>query len=524
MQKRARKRGTMSAVRATSVLVGWIAVVACSNAPPPSLPPHSDTAFVSPDGDDAQQGTRDAPFRTVARALVGAFAQVVLLPGIHFEGPFVLERPVLLEGEPGAALRGTVRIVGERIRLRGLDVAGAVEADGAAELVVETTTISGEDGLHALRIIDGTAELRSLELECGSETCLYASGATVTVDRCRAIATSTRTARIFRFQEGRAVVRRARLEGGAFASLQIQGHAHAIVEASELAGGSNGLVALDGASLEAEEVVVTGAAKIALLLQDVDAQIRGGRYDGTRDLTVGISGAEVVLIGVSLGTSDLGVISISRFRGAPARVELEDGTVQHGARSGVLIDGSRLTVRGTRFFGEPNVAGDDGITARGPGTQVTIEDAAFEEPSGFAVGLYDRASGVISASVVRPGLGGILLDAAESATVADSTITGCAEGSGVVVQDSGGVLLRRLRVEGCSEAGVLGIGGSGAIRESSLVGNQQFGAAAFAGGRLSIASSTISGSPFATFATCADGARVDLLEGNRISGLITDCP
>jgi hypothetical protein len=506
----------MSTVRAFAI--ACLAAVACSDAPMTPVHPPPDTAFVSPDGDDRAGGTREAPFRTVSRALSGEFSRIVLLLGAH--PPFRVRRSVILEGEDALVL-GVLRIEAEQVTLRALAVDGGVEVLGARDLRVETTTVSAGAEPHALRIAGGTALLRHVTMECGSETCLFASGATLAIDRLEAGGPDTQ--RVLRFEGGNVTIDRARLDGGSIASLQIEARARALVRASELIAGSNGLVALDRSELTADDVAVTGARRTSLLLESSIAEIEGGSYSGTPELTAGITGSRVVLREVSILPSGFAAISISRHFDRPSSVEIDGGTIDHASRSAILVDGSELGVRGTRFVGAPDGEGDDAVTGFGEGTLLTIEGATFEAPGGFGVGLFSGASGVVSATIEAPRLGGVLVDAS-TATITGSLVTGCREGSGVVVQASATAVIDRVRVEGCSEAGVLANGGSGSIRSSSLIDNLQFGAAAFAAGSLFVTGSTISGSPFATFAICGDGSRVDLGPGNRIEGSTIECP
>ncbi len=430
-----------------------------------------DAVYVSPEGNDAASGARTSPLRTLARALATSYEHVILLAGIHTEGPFSIERSVLLEGE-NATLQGSLRIdspgVGvERLTLQSLDLTAA------AEVIVESATISGPP----------------------AERVVHATGGSLTL-------------------------RGSTIEGGTIASIQLDGGAHGTIARSEISGGSNGLIAIDS-TLDVEDVVVTDADQISLLLDSSQATIRGGRYGGTRNLTVGITGSAVEMTNVALDASDFAVFSVAPSIERTTSLELNGGTIAHGAHAAILSGGGTLIVRGTSFTGSADQEGDDAIVARN--AAVTIEGASFLDAGGFAIGLYEGSSGTISAMVTGPRLGGIT---AQSATVAidDTTISGCRGGSGIYLGASNDAAIERTIIDGCSEAGVLAMGGSGSIRDSKILNNAQFGVAAFAGALIRVASSTISGSPLATFATCGDGASVTLLEGNTIDGLTTDCP
>ena len=75
---------------------------------------------------------------------------------------------------------------------------------------------------------------------------------------------------------------------------------------------------------------------------------------------------------------------------------------------------------------------------------------ASSDQSGFAVGIFNGASGVVSATIEEPRLGGIIVDEAQSATIADSDVTGCQQGSGIVLRGSGATVIRQVRVERCT--------------------------------------------------------------------------
>jgi hypothetical protein len=486
-----------------------------------------DVAFVSPDGDDSAPGTRESPLRTVGRGLSEGFGHLMLLRGVHSEGSFTVDRPVLVEGEEGAFIEPAVRLVGGRIQLRGLWVFGGVVADGADDLEIRTATITPGSAAHAFQIDGGSARLTAVTLECGPETCLRSVEAVVSIDGCRATATATATRRVLHFEGGEVVVRRAVVRGGAIAGLQVDGSADATVSASSIEEGWNGLAVLGGATAFVQDVVVERAVKTSLLLSNASADVVGGRYEATRDLTIGIAGGRAHLRDLSVAGSGFGTFSVGPSFGVSSEVDLDGGVIEHGAKSALLVSGSEVFVLGTRFLGVPDTAGDDAVIANGTDARLRISGATFEAPGGVGVGFYGGASGTVSATIARPRLGGIIVDGstlAEDVTIEGAVIEDCSEGSGITLQGATSTMIDRVRVERCREAGVVAIGARGAIRSSRIVDNIQIGVAAFGGGVLTVAGTTIAGSPVATFATCEDGARVDLLEGNDVTGPTTDCP
>lgn len=80
---------------------------------------------------------------------------VRLAAGVH-EGPLVLDRAQTLVGEPGAVVRGGIRVLADRVTVRGVKVVGGdygIDVDGADEVVLQDVAISGAalDGIHVRR-------------------------------------------------------------------------------------------------------------------------------------------------------------------------------------------------------------------------------------------------------------------------------------------------------------------------------------------------------------------------------------
>lgn len=506
--------------------------------PPP--PPVTAIAYVSPTGDDSADGDRDAPFQSIEKALAGDFDRIILLPGAYDPKRLNLRRRVVMEGEGTVVLRGHVFVEASDVTLRNVSIGGGLAASFVERLTVESATVAPglEDDAVSLTRSSGT--FRRVRLTCGPETCLQATTATVTIDDCRAEAVDG-TKRILRFDGSRAQLRGCHLNGGSTSQVQVGKGARVELADSTLSGGSNGLVAVEGASLVAQNVVVEGASKTALLLQGATARIEGGRYGGTPHMTAGISGSEVTFRDAELESSPFAVASISAHSKRPAKVRFEGGRIRHGSKSALLVTASEVTVAGTWFEGEhvtppkrrrrrrmqKEVERPDAITASGLEAKVIVEAATFEAPAGFAVGFYDDASGTITATITRPYLGGITAQnvATDPVVVRGTVVNGCVAGSGILLQEATQVTVEKTSVTKCRDGGVVaGQKSQVAVTDGLLKDNGLYGAAAFGGATLSIERTRISGSKSATFASCGDGARVDDRGKNQLQGAVSACP
>jgi hypothetical protein len=98
----------------------------------------------------------------VVAALVGAGAlwtkrpPTVHLDARIYDGPLVLDRAQRLVGEPGAVVRGGIRITADDVVVRDLTVLGGengIEVDGAEQVVLQRVEVKGAalDGIHVRR-------------------------------------------------------------------------------------------------------------------------------------------------------------------------------------------------------------------------------------------------------------------------------------------------------------------------------------------------------------------------------------
>lgn len=528
---------TLAALLATSS-VGCLGTSREPRIPPP--PAVSTTAYVSPTGQDTGSGGRDAPFKSIEKALSGDFDRIVLLPGAYASERVDVHRRVLLEGEGTVVIRGHVFVDANEVRLRNVSIGGGLAASFVKRLEVDSATIAAGMKDDAVSLTRSSGTLRRVKLTCGPETCLQATTATVTISDSLGKATDG-SKRILRFEQSKGRVEACRLEGGSITQLQLGSGARVEVADTRLIGGSNGLVAVQGATLIARDVSVEEASKTALLVQESKATIEGGRYGSTPHMTVGISGSDVTFHGTHLAPSSYAVASISAHAKRPAKVRFEEGRIEHGTKSALLVTASEVTVAGTYFRGEiekrrkrrgrrrrqKDEEPPDAITASGIDARVHIESATFETPPGFAVGFYDDASGTVSATITGPNLGGVTAQnvATDPVVIRGTVVKGCAGGSGVLLHEATQVTVDHTRVEGCKAGGVVaGRGSKVTLTNALLEDNGLYGAAAFGGATLSLKGTRISGSKSATFASCGDGARIVDLGNNHLKGPASACP
>jgi hypothetical protein len=95
---------------------------------------------------------------------------VRLAAGIH-QGPIVLDSEQHLVGEPGAGVRGGIRITADGVSVRNLAVVGGeygIEIDDAEDVVIDNVRIQGAelDGIHARR---STVRIDDCAIESASE-------------------------------------------------------------------------------------------------------------------------------------------------------------------------------------------------------------------------------------------------------------------------------------------------------------------------------------------------------------------
>jgi hypothetical protein len=406
-----------------------------------------------------------------------------------------------------------------------MSMGDGIAAHFVENLSVENATIAAGSKDDAVALTRSSATFSRVKLKCGGISCMQATTATVSVSDC--IATGQdETKRILRFDMSKASISRTRTEKSSIAHLQISGGSRVDVSDFRTTGGSNGIIAVQGAWLTAKNVRVEGAAKMSLVGQRAKLRIDDSTFGSTLDQTIGLSGADAVFRRTIIEGSAHGALSVIDHIVGKAVVRIEGGEIRHGKASGILVGSGVVTIAGVRFVGGKASSENDAITANGVDSRVVVESATMEEPSGYGVAFHADASGSVTATISNPRLGGVLVEdvAAEPITIARSVIKSCTDGAGVVVQGAK-VVIDGVRIEGCKEAGVLaGEKGTVVLSRSSLADNAMYGSAAFGGASVEVNSTRIKGSKFATFASCGDGARIEDKGNNNFEGSVSACP
>jgi Right handed beta helix region len=123
--------------------------------------PYTRLSYGEDGGELGRAGPALAAIVLATFAFLGGVALAVQPPtvrleaGIH-EGPLILDRAQKLVGEPGAVVRGGIRITADNVTVREVTVVGGesgIEVDDAHNVTLERVRISGSvlDGIHVRR-------------------------------------------------------------------------------------------------------------------------------------------------------------------------------------------------------------------------------------------------------------------------------------------------------------------------------------------------------------------------------------
>ncbi len=519
-----------------SVLVVLFAATSCasSNGGPDDKPPPTGpaTVYVSPRGDDQAAGTREAPFRTIAHALTISGAQAIALsPGEYVEGELTISRRIAVLGpeEGGAVLTGRVRITADEVVLSRADVLRGIDVSHAKGVVIDNLSIRPGEGNDALGISSSTATLTDLSITCGPETCVQITTSTVSARTLRLSGDSS-AKRGLRAETSSVTVHGGEISGTNTNQVLASTRTKMTITDVALNGALGvGLAAVKDTHLVAERVRITAAAKMGLLASGSRVIGRDVFIGSAAGIGVGVTGADCDLIGVSIDPMGDSSITVAALFGRESQLRLMGGHIRHGAKSGVAIAAGDVTITGTRFTGDPSATTDSGdaIIAAGPAAILRVISAQIETPAGSGVSMTNNASGTITATISRPKVAGVFIEgvAGVPLSIEGSRIERCKSESGIAIFNSTEINVSRTRVLGCPEAGVLaGQGSTVNVRRSSFVDNAQWGLSAFGGTTIEVSDSFVSGSKWATLATCGDGSSIDDAGGNKFFGPVTACP
>jgi len=525
----------MARTRLVTLGLGLLLSTACTRNGGPmeffAPPPPPEVAYVSPDGGDLADGTEEAPFASLRRALSTTRPRIVLLPGVFPEPEVVVNRPVRIEGsQPGAAtLQGHLFITSEQVQIQDLEITDGLAVHLAQDFHVQNATISASRQEDTISLVSSRGRLRDLNVTCGQQTCLQTTTATVRINGLRARPQSN-SKRILRVESSSVAIVGLYAQGGDISQLQAGLRSHLSVRSATLAGSlGNGLVAVQDATVKAQDLHIVGPQRFAVLVQHAQLELRHSTIEASHDVAVGVAGGVLTVRSSTITGASAGALSLSKNAGVLAKVTLIDGVIRHRGFDGALVSGGRLTVFGTRFEGEgpPSTSGGDAIIAHGVDAELDLHGVHILRPAGFGVVFNADAIGAVGGRIIEPGRGGVLIDdvALEPVTATALHVQGCRGGSGVVALKTPSVLVQGGSVTGCSEAGYLAGGGSTVqVTGARALNNREYGFAAFGGSTLRVRSSTASGSRWSSFASCGDGARIEIGPGVVLDGPSVTCP
>jgi hypothetical protein len=514
----------------------WAATgFACSSAKtleekPPPKPPEQSSIFLSPSGNDSAVG--EAPRRTFTSAIGADHAQrIVVDPGQYEEAEVVIDRPVEIvsRGEGRPSIEGTLIVRSGGVSLRGIDVTKGIVIEGASVTNIEDATVGPREA-RAIEVKGSKVRLSSLRVTCGSETCLEASGSTLAIDHLTLDGPSTR--RGVRIDTSTVTILGIKARGMVVSQVQVERSTRLRITDAELEDPlGSGLVCLNGAQIDAARVRVTTVKNTGILISSCDAWIDDATVGPVilNAIGIAIEGSAVHLRRVMLETSGRSGLTINNHRDRIADVTIEGGVIKHGMHMGINHGQGRLTIRGLKLEGDPKAKtdGEDAIMSSGHIAELRVESALIDAPAGFGVGLYNNAFGVVTATITRPRLGGVIVDSAagEQIVLRSVRVRDCQIGSGIVTQDALDVRIEDVEVSGCKEAGLLaGERSEVSVSKSQFNNNKLYGLAAFGGSEIEVTGTIAKRSKWSAFATCGDGARILDAGGNTLEGATTICP
>ena len=527
-------RTTVTAPRCLSNRAGLrsalvlIAICGCRTPPPPPPPPPAPppTAYVHPKGDDRDDGSEAAPFRTVARALSARKARIRVHAGTYPVGRLFITQPVdLASTSTGAVLKGAIFVTADDTRIEGFRIEGGLDGAQSDRFLVKNVEIEPVDREDALTIVGSTATLESLRLQCGEETCLHVTTSTVTLNDADMTGASN-TLRALRVSSARMQAERLRVRGTRAAQVQVELQSTLILSHADLAEArGSAIVAIRQSRIDLDQVKTASIAMTAVLAQTSSVTAADSAFGPTGGQTISISGGFVRLTQCRVAAGEAAA-NLRAFDGTPGQLHIVDSVVAHGDRDGVLGSASLVQITGSRFEGRPGPGGGHALSVRGAGARATIKSSHFIAPAGLGLELVEGAAGTMTGTITAPGLGGLHVSGALGTTVVldGLTVENCVSGPAIHVLDSNDVRIARSRLEGCIGGGIIaGSRSNLRIDDAIIRTGGQYGLAAFGGTRAVVRSSTVTGTPWAIFSACADSSLIVDAGRNHFVGGRGEC-
>lgn len=514
-------------------LSGCSACSSSKNGGVPDLGPNTRLYFVAEDGRDEASGTRDAPFRSIGRAMdAPEVGQIFVSAGRYPEAALRVVKSLEIIG-PGAGqarLEGHLEIAAPSVSWSGIDVSSGLVVENAPALVLKDTMVSPGTANETVLIAASSGHLSNLRVICGSSACMQVDSSTLSVTQLRLGPDEGKQSdRVLRVSSSSVAISNIEAWGGSVTQVQADGNTDLTIRSGTLGPrAGTQLVANLGAKVRAFDLLIPEPGQLGALAARGELRLVRTTIGNSNNICTGTQGGRLVIEQSDLGACAFGSVTAANFNDVSANVFIRGGVIRHGRHVGVNLSQGRVEIEGTRFEGVADYAedGDDAILANSSAADLMVRRVTIENATGNGIGVYDGAKADLSAVITNPRLGGIFIGAAVGGQVRirGAEVRGCRGGSGLVVYGSVGVSIETSLVSSCSEAGLLaGESSEVSVDNGTFENNGQFGVAAFGQSTITLNRSVARGSPWAVFASCGDGSRIEDAADNRFEGPVTDC-
>src|SRR5437764_1547766 len=356
-------RARLHAQLAFALLLAWTACERGSRGPVAAARIAPAVVFVSaslaesPDAD----GSARRPFAGLQQALSRAPSGALLRlePGTY-QGPFVVPRPVVLSGAGANQTRLTAPIdAGEPV----------IASDGN---VLELREVAIEGSTVGIAVARTSLRLTSVQVRGQSQIALTAVGSDVEVQGGVVSSIAAGTA-------GKGIVLQGGMLGVRGTVCQTAGR-----RAIELHGAKASLAGLDA----------TGSSVSGLqALEDSEAMVDGGSFQGIGGPALYASGSRLVVQGARISRAEYGVLAYRK-----ARLELRDAYISDTAVAGVALVLSDGTISGTTIS---RGGTEGGVAVTGTPDVVRLEKNRIGEPG--SIGLHATNATIVATDNVFSG-------------------------------------------------------------------------------------------------------------------------
>ena len=466
--------------------------------------------YVSSRGKPGGDGKKRSPLPSIAEALAKGATKIVLTENGAYQWPTDKER------------RDFGAIVGRGPKTIIRDFGGSpVQFVSLESLGVQVH----KKGAHFGR--GGKARFQSVQVQCRNQ-CLRGEETELVLVQSRIRAGRAQQALKFRGSE--VSLAEVSIQGGKAAALQIESgklladrlsvrtSGSGVVLLKVRARGANRGAALRGSTIKARQA--------AVLSQDADVLVDQGYFQGKKLAAFAITGdSRVTVRDADLAAGPEGGVFMGPAENRLPALLMEDSTLSHRRYSGAKIAGGTARFQRVIFEGQKGRLrkGGESILAHGDAATVHVQESVFQYPVGSAVSVTDGASLAFNGEVIGSGGSALLLVDAGSPTQIRAKISRCRAGYGIEVSKTEGVEVLDSMIERCPEGGMLLTDKSRAIvRRSRLFKNGRRNLGVYGFSEAQVVSSTISGSRWAVFSSCGDGA-VSRIRLSKVEGQTSEC-